>query len=354
MRAARAWVLVGVVGAAALAACASDDSSGFHGDDGGGAPDGDGIDAQGADGASHDGGHDATSDAAPDAGADAAAHDSGADASGDAGADASDAGPDAPGDAAGEAAAEAGSDGGADAPADAPGEAATDAAGEAGADASGDAAADADSGPMLPPPPMCDGVITAGEYGVHTNGQNQETAGNGTIWYMTYDATSLYVGIASANIAEAAVLYVGTRPSVSADAGTPADGTTAGFTYDSTRALSLPTHAALVAYIKSSYNEYRLADGANGWQAQHANALTVCSSGTTREFSIPWTLVGGHPSAYDWLGYVTSGGGFVYGQMPPGNPGGNVGTSAVFPWLYVIGDATPGTGDKPFAMPLMP
>ena len=46
---------------------------------------------------------------------------------------------------------------------------------------------------------------------------------------------------------------------------------------------------------------------------------------------------------------MTSSTGYAYAEMPPANPGGMVGTSAVFPQRYLVTDATPLTGSKPFA-----
>ena len=59
--------------------------------------------------------------------------------------------------------------------------------------------------------PAVNGTIAAGEYGVHTDGQNQQTSG-GTTWFMTWDATNLYVGISGAATSEGAVLYLDKNP----------------------------------------------------------------------------------------------------------------------------------------------
>jgi hypothetical protein len=287
---------------AAFVACSSDDTNAPY--DAGSLPD---VDTHA------DGGHDATGDATnPDGGVDATG-----DATSDGGADA-----------ANDATTDAGRDGG-------------DAAGEAGNDASDAAFV----------PPTCDGVIGAGEYGVHTDGQNQQTTSTSQTWYVTWDDASLYVGIAGANTGEAAVLYVSSAPSIAVDAGTAANGTTVGFGYDNETVALLPMHTQLVGYVKQSYNETRTADGAFGWSSPLASALTVCNSGTTREFSIPWSRVtgGARPASFGWLGLLTSGGGFVYGQVPSDNTGGQIGTTTVYPFYYLVANATPVTGDKPFA-----
>jgi hypothetical protein len=56
--------------------------------------------------------------------------------------------------------------------------------------------------------PAINGSIGSGEYGTHNSLQN---AGNtGQTWYMTWDETNLYLAVVNANLAEGAVVYVGT------------------------------------------------------------------------------------------------------------------------------------------------
>ena len=54
-------------------------------------------------------------------------------------------------------------------------------------------------GPAQFSSPTVNGTTAAGEYGIHTNGQNQETSGSQT-WYMTWDANNLYVGSTGAKL----------------------------------------------------------------------------------------------------------------------------------------------------------
>ena len=56
--------------------------------------------------------------------------------------------------------------------------------------------------------PVIDGVINPGEYG----NNNTVSTNTGQNWYMTWDATNLYVGITNANLAEGAVIYIGPNP----------------------------------------------------------------------------------------------------------------------------------------------
>jgi hypothetical protein len=55
--------------------------------------------------------------------------------------------------------------------------------------------------------PTVNGVIGPGEYGVHTDGQNQQSTGTGQNWYMTWDENNLYVGITNANLGESGHLH---------------------------------------------------------------------------------------------------------------------------------------------------
>jgi hypothetical protein len=226
----------------------------------------------------------------------------------------------------------------------------------ASSDASVDGGTDATTPttPIVVTPPTLDGTIASGEYGAHVNGQNQEASLPGTSWYMTWTATSLYVAVTAANLSEGVVLYVEHAPLAPSNGGADADGSLAGFAYDNTMPASLPFRADFVAYVKSGYNEYRRANGANGWSAPVVGALTMQAQGTVREIEIPWTAIraSGRPPSFAWLGYATSAGGYVYGGMPSSNPSGVVGTNGAFKSFYRVDDSTPGSGTKPFAMKL--
>lgn len=242
---------------------------------------------------------------------------------------------------------------------DASTDAAVDAKDAGVVDASSPIEASVDSGPVVVvvTPPVVDGTIGAGEYGSHVDGQNQQVSivGNpaSTTWFMTWTATDLYVGVSAANVAEGVVLYVDTSPLSPANGGTDADGTLLGYAYDVARPM-LPIRADFAMYVKASYNEYRRADGANGWSAPVANALAVQTSGATREMKIPWSAVraAGRPSSFSWLGYAVSAGGYVYGELPAANAGGSIGQSTTYSSFFSVPDATPGSGSKPFGLSL--
>jgi hypothetical protein len=198
--------------------------------------------------------------------------------------------------------------------------------------------------------PTCDGTIGTAEYGVHVEGKNQYThTGTSTTWYVTWDDTALYVAIANANVAEGAVVYIDANPVAPPIGGTAADGNLAGHTYDSTNFAMLPFRANLVAYAKSTYLELRTATGTGTWSTPTSPFGCFDGSGSTREFRIPWSAIGGRPASFGFLGYVTSGAGFVYGEVPMANPEGTIGASATATKYFHVGATGPTSTTNAFA-----
>jgi hypothetical protein len=201
--------------------------------------------------------------------------------------------------------------------------------------------------------PTIDGTISAGEYG---NNNSLSNAGNtGQTWYMTWDATNLYVGILSANLSEGAVIYVNGNPQNPPACCTNADGDLTGFNYDGTNFASLPFRAKFVTYFKTGYREYRNSDGGGSWTSATSNYGSYAdgSSGNVREVAIPWVAItngGGIPSSFVFFGYLTSSGGFVFGQVPTDNNiGGFIGTNATATMYYAILNTGNGTSTPPFS-----
>jgi hypothetical protein len=176
---------------------------------------------------------------------------------------------------------------------------------------------------------------------------------------MSWDDTNLYIAISNANVFEGAVFYIDTNPLSPANDGTDTDGTLVGQNYDSTNFTSLPFRADFVAYYKNGYREYRTADGSNGWSAQTTGFGSYADNGASvREIAIPWSDIacgvtdfGGsdRPPSFSFFHYVTSGSGFVYGQVPTTNAGGTFGTTADYANYYLINDTTVGSGTPPFS-----
>ena len=202
--------------------------------------------------------------------------------------------------------------------------------------------------------PNIDGTIEPGEYGNTTNGTNQIGTGSGQTWYMTWDATNLYVGITNANLSEAAVIYIDANPLNPPNGGTNANGSLSGFNYDGTDFASLPFRAQFVTYFKDGYNEYRNSNGSGGWGNQTSNYGSYASNsmnGNTREFAMPWAAItgGGIPSSFLFFGYLTSSGGYVYGQVPNDNGGANIGTSATYTQYFEVDSTANGASTPPFS-----
>ncbi|MFP5263111.1 MAG: alpha-amylase family glycosyl hydrolase [Blastocatellia bacterium] len=200
--------------------------------------------------------------------------------------------------------------------------------------------------------PAVNGVIGPSEYGVHADGQNQKGTGTGQNWYMTWDNNNLYVGITNANLSEGAVIYIDKAPISPVNGGGNSDGNLAGFNYDNTSFAALPFRADFVAYFKDGYRELRTADGSGGWSSQTAFFGGYGSgAGNVRELSIPWQAVtgGGRPGSFLFFGYLTSPGGFVYGQVPQENAGAFIGTSAGYSHYYAVNSTADGASTKPFS-----
>ncbi len=200
--------------------------------------------------------------------------------------------------------------------------------------------------------PAVNGVIAANEYGVHADGQNQQSTGTGQNWYMTWDDNNLYVGITNANLSEAAVIYIDKDSISPVNGGNNANGNLAGFNYDNTSFSALPFRADFVAYFKDGYRELRTANGAGGWSSQTAFFGSYASgAGNVRELAVPWSAITGgtRPASFLFFGYLTSPGGFVYGQVPQDNAGAFIGTSATYTHYYTVGSTANGASSKPFS-----
>jgi hypothetical protein len=173
-----------------------------------------------------------------------------------------------------------------------------------------------------------DGVIGAGEYGVHTNGQNQQQDG-GTTYYMCWDANNLYLAFSGSNYNESATVYFDYDPIIPVNGGNNANGSNQGlYTYDRNQ-MMLPFRSDFVLYFKNGYNEYRRADAAGYWGGNMAFALATGNNGgtNTAEIAIPWNTLtngAGRPAAFNWFIYkvydygpATNG---IYSALPVGNP----------------------------------
>ena len=202
--------------------------------------------------------------------------------------------------------------------------------------------------------PGIDGVIQPGEYGDTKNGTNQYATNTAQTWYMTWDATNLYVGITNANLSEGAVIYIDPNPIFPVNGGTNANGNLSGFNYDGEDFAELPFRAGFVTYFKDGYREYRRADGNGNWTgATSGFGAYAEGAGNVRELAIPWSAItnGGRlPASFLFFGFLTSSGGYIYGQAPADNPGAFVGTSAAAAHYFTVNNTGNGTSTPPFSI----
>ncbi|WP_191963356.1 beta strand repeat-containing protein, partial [Flavobacterium luteum] len=196
--------------------------------------------------------------------------------------------------------------------------------------------------------PTINAVIGASEYGTHTDGSNQNT-NSAVVSYMTWDATNLYFAVSGSNVSEAIVLYLDKDPQNPVNSGANSNGTNVGYnSYDGTNYAELPFRADLVIYAKSGYREYRTANGSNGWSAQTTAFGSYADGSGVQEFLIPWSVIGGIPSSFNFFSYKAYTNG-IYNQQPTANPTGSIGTSARNERYYTVSSTGNGSSTKPFS-----
>ncbi len=181
--------------------------------------------------------------------------------------------------------------------------------------------------------PTIDGNIAPGEYG--TNNSLANAGNTSQTWYMTWDANNLYVGIVNANLAEGAVIYVAGNPQnpptccSNPTAISPASTTTNRF-----RRVAFSCEIRDLCQRLATESIATLMATAAGLRRHRTTVIRDnASNGNTREVAIPWSAItggAGIPSSFVFFGYLTSSGGYIYGQVPTDNNiGAFAGTSAI-------------------------
>lgn len=205
--------------------------------------------------------------------------------------------------------------------------------------------------------PKIDGVVSSNEYGSNLEGENARTSG-GAQWQMSWDDNNLYLSIIGSNPIHGAVIYLDIDPPDTPDASSysKSKGLSAGVAYDNTNLARLPFKADFVAYFKNEYREYRRTDKSGAtWSAPNTSFGAYASAyGTSREIAIPWSVITGSrkPAAFSFLGYITTGDGFVYAQLPPENGSGKIGVAAVLTHYYSVKSTAKTASSRPFALAL--
>ena len=188
--------------------------------------------------------------------------------------------------------------------------------------------------------PVVDGTISTGEY-PHSSGD----------WYMTWDATYLYV--AKANVGNAGgnvvVVYLDVDPMSTPTAGSNANGNLTAHPDESgpsSLAPNLPFRGDARSLTGSSTADLRTRDGSGTWTNLTTNSTDVMTfvSGSTHEIRIRWeaTMSGatGVPASFNWLAYE-----IMYmppmaaaqNTMPSANP---IGPTTVMPYFFNIASVT--------------
>lgn len=198
-----------------------------------------------------------------------------------------------------------------------------------------------------------DAAIGSGEYGVHTDGYNQQTTAGGT-WYMAWDTANLYIAYVGPQLTsgKTGVVYLNKDAASLNDYG-PTYGSFLGQTFNNTQILFTGQRADAVVYF-GSRNKVLIsrADGSGGWTASQ-NVLsqvsfaedTASSLYSVYEIAIPWYLLeyssppSGtvyNPTNLGHLEYVVTSAGSVSAQVPTTNAGGSVGLYASWENNYYV------------------
>lgn len=179
-------------------------------------------------------------------------------------------------------------------------------------------------------------------------GEGYATYNSGSrVWYMTWDATYLYIGLTNANETQGAIVYLDFQDVV------PVNGSGVGTIFgksDYGFAPDLPFRAD--AYVFFNNTNRAIRTGGGTWSTTvHGDDDSGLQSSTNtdyatnfyasnnngngagdddrREIRIAWNDLtgGGAPSQFNWLGYVGYSTG-LYAQAPNENPGGDLSNGA--------------------------
>ncbi|PJJ59173.1 T9SS type A sorting domain-containing protein [Hymenobacter chitinivorans] len=216
--------------------------------------------------------------------------------------------------------------------------------------------------------PTLDGVITAGEYG---DAQNQ--VANGITWYMTWDASYIYVAVEANKSTLPAVLFFDTDPALPA---TGSEGTLSGIQYTTGNmqaTVTPPFQADRAFFLDNSKVEYYAA-GSGLWSGATSVGATstapvaapaiadlvtkVVGNASVRELRIARSALSlSAAGAFNWLGYniytPTGNLKITDGCVPITNEGGYLATATAAryaPYYYTVSNSGNGSAaTKPFS-----
>lgn len=161
-----------------------------------------------------------------------------------------------------------------------------------------------------------DGIIRNGEYGNNDNvftTDSGKNGGNPGKWYMTWDATNLYIAKTGGDVSDQDIIYLDTNAAVPVTGGDNSTGALLGVTDYGVRP-TLPFRADTRIFFGKYYEnnrdyvEIRRHDGNGSWGSAITAGTTLRATGTTREISISWASITGNrsgiPASFNWLGYA--------------------------------------------------
>ena len=207
--------------------------------------------------------------------------------------------------------------------------------------------------------PTINGSLGAGEYGTHTDGQNQQLS-NSRTWYMTWNDTALFVFVSGAGSGNRVLMYFDVDPIAPINGGTSTNGTLTGVSYSNTELSPLPFRADAFVALETGYRQLNQESGGTfggGINATSRTGWVFSNSGSDFEVAIPWSdLTGaGRPSSFAWCGYITDNnvGGNYFSPVPTENSAGFLGTTGVrYDRYYIVNNTGTATNDantvKPF------
>ena len=199
--------------------------------------------------------------------------------------------------------------------------------------------------------PTVDGVIESGEYAHHS--------GN---WYLTWDATWLYIGVTGNAAGSAESVYLDIDPLSTPAGGSDTNGSLTGRADSADGPVTaltatLPFRADARMVFSQAGGEYRLRDGAGGWGSDDNNPgnFVPIRDETTGDFEakIRWGVLpglSGVPSSFAWLAYknIDTGGGTtaLTDPMPAANATGV--TAVDERYFFYVTSTADGAATDPF------
>ncbi|HET9504680.1 MAG TPA: T9SS type A sorting domain-containing protein [Hymenobacter sp.] len=215
-------------------------------------------------------------------------------------------------------------------------------------------------------PPVQDGIPNASEYN-----NNVYRSFNGGTWYMTWDATNLYIGKTGGTSPEPTIVYLDLNPTLPVTGGSDQLGSLTGVNevFDRDNNPTVQSNVVPVLPFRADVRVYCTADGeisisrangTGGWGSEirtNVFASTPGNGDARREMVLNWgTLTGGGtiPASFNWFGYASNiqnnGANYRYDLAPTNDDASAYanGTSPQFPYYNTVISTANGNATQPF------